>query len=215
MDKLFEPKEISAQRQYFDNHFNTWQFRKMFNLMFNKRMLAKRGLSADYFHFDDGSRSFAESFYSRAKNAMRDIPILGNYFLHLYLKGSYRNLTEVPEYLKEENFQLLKERVDRIECITDDAKRWMMTMSDYSIDGFSLSNICELKSEEDSDALFEQVCRISKNGSKCCFRNLMIPREVPENLIGVIKKDEKLSNELVSCDRSFVYSKVAAYNIIK
>ncbi|NNF36809.1 MAG: DUF3419 family protein [Saprospiraceae bacterium] len=213
--RLFEPKDLESQKEFFDSTFNTWRFRKMFDLLFNKRRLAKRGLSADYFHFDDGSKSFAESFYSRARKAMRDIPIVGNYFLHLYLRGAYRDLDEVPNYLKEENFETLKERVDRIECVTMDAKEWMISMPDNSLDGLSLSNICELKSEEDSNELFDQVLRISKNNGRCCFRNLMIPREVPEYLEDSIIKDEELSAQLIAEDRSFVYSKVAAYEIAK
>ena len=43
-------------------------------------MLARRGLVADYFHFDDGSKSFAESFYNRSKKAFRDIPVRGQLF---------------------------------------------------------------------------------------------------------------------------------------
>ena len=72
----------------------------MFNILFNKRMLAKRGLVADYFHFDDGSKSFAESFYNRSKKAFRNLPVKGNYFLSLYLLGKYSNHNEVPVYLK-------------------------------------------------------------------------------------------------------------------
>lgn len=36
-----------------------------------------------------------------------------NYFYHLYLLGSY-SPTCSPEYLQESNFQILKDRVDRI-----------------------------------------------------------------------------------------------------
>ena len=43
----------------------------------------------------------------------------------------------------------------------------------------------------------------------------MIPREVPEDLRSSIVKDEALSKEIQFNDRSFVYGKVAAYNIRK
>ena len=42
----------------------------------------------------------------------------------------------------------------------------------------------------------------------------MIPREVPVDLIEV-KKNENLSQFLLANDRSFVYSKVAAYDVSK
>jgi S-adenosylmethionine-diacylglycerol 3-amino-3-carboxypropyl transferase len=212
---IFADKRPEQQQEYFDKVFNTWQLKALFPLLFNKKRLAKKGLIADYFHFDDGSKSFAESFYNRAKNALRNIPVKNNYFLSLYLTGWYRNADEVPEYLKESNFQILKERAARIQVITMDANDWLRKMEDGSLDAFSLSNICELKSDSDTSALFEEVARSAKNGARCCFRNLMIPRDVPENLQNIIVKDAPLSKRLLAEDRSFVYGKVASYSIRK
>ena len=178
-------------------------------------MLAKRGLVADYFHFDDGSKSFAESFYKRSRNAFRDLPVKGNYFLSLYLLGKYRNAEEVPAYLLEQNFDTIKSRVDRIKIITADAQGWLDLMPDDSINSFALSNICELMSEADTFRLFSSVARTGRQGAKVIFRNLMIPREVPDELNQIIKKNEILSKSIQMNDRSFVYGKVAAYQINK
>ena len=212
---LFTVKSLKEQQRYYDEVFDTWRFKMLFRLLFNKRMLARRGLSADYFHFDDGSSSFAESFYRRARNAFRNIPINNNYFLALYLLGRYLKEDAVPEYLKEENFESLKGRINQINPITDDARAWLQSMPDESVDGFALSNICELKSEKDTSALFQEVARVGKEGAGVCFRNLMIPRGVPDFLKGTIQKDEELSRQMIDEDRSFVYGKVAAYTIKK
>ena len=117
-------------------------------------MLAKRGLVADYFTFDDGSKSFADSFYNRSRKAFRDIPIQSNYFTSLYLLGKYNNLNVVPAYLKEENFETIKSRVDRIKIFTNQAQKWIDTIPDHTIDCFALSNICELMSEKKKPTLY-------------------------------------------------------------
>lgn len=212
---LFQEKSQGEQEAYFDNVFNTRRFHVLFKILFNKRMLAKRGLVADYFHFDDGSKSFAESFYNRTRKALRDIPISGNYFLSLYFFGKYSNDKEVPAYLKREKFELIKSRVDRIKIITADAQSWLDSAPAESINCFALSNICELMSEKDTHRLFSDVYTTARKDSKVIFRNLMIPREVPEILRSSIVKDEALSKEIQFNDRSFVYGKVAAYNINK
>ena len=80
-------------------------------------MLAGRGLVADYFTFYDGSKSFADSFYNRSKKAFRDITIEKNYFLSLYLLGRFNKLNAVPAYLKAENYETIRSRVDRIKNI--------------------------------------------------------------------------------------------------
>ena len=212
---LFQEKTKQEQEAYFDTTWNTKRFNYIFKILFNKRILSKRGLVADYFTFDDGSKSFAESFYNRSKKAFRDIPIKGNYFLSLYLLGKFRNHNEVPDYLKESNFETIKSRIDRIKIITAEAQQWIDTMPDQSIDCFALSNICELMSEKETQTLFAAVQRTAREGARVIFRNLMIPREVPEDLQKFIKKDQLLSNQLFASDRSFVYGKVAAYNIHK
>lgn len=212
---LFIDKSPGEQQHYFDNVWNTKRFYYLFRILFNKRMLAKRGLVADYFHFDDGSKSFAESFYNRSRKAFRDIPIKGNYFLALYLLGSYRNKQEMPAYLKKENFDIIKSRVDRIRIVTQEAQGWIDSMPGESIDCFALSNICELMSDRDTNRLFAGVLRTATSGARIIFRNLMIPRDVPTELRQNIIKDETLSRKLYATDRSFVYGKVAAYTIEK
>lgn len=212
---LFTAKSKKEQEAYFDMVWNTKRFHYLFKILFNKRMLAKRGLVADYFHFDDGSKSFAESFYNRSKKAFRDIPLKGNYFVSLYLLGKYQNDTEVPAYLKKENYTIIKSRVDRIKINTAEAQNWIDTMPAKSIDCFALSNICELMSEKETNRLFSSVYRTALDGARVIFRNLMIPRDVPDELEKLIVKDEVLSNHLYDNDRSFVYGKVAAYTIHK
>lgn len=212
---LFKEKTKEEQEVYFDKVWNTKRFHYMFNILFNKWMLAKRGLVADYFHFDDGSKSFAENFYNRSRKAFRNIPVKGNYFLSLYLLGKYCNEEEVPAYLKKENFDIIKSRVDRIMITTAEAQGWIDSMPDKSIDCFALSNICELMSEKDTNRLFTGVFRTARNESRIIFRNLMIPREVPETLKDNIVKNESLSRTLYDNDRSFVYGKVATYTVHK
>ncbi|MEJ7586721.1 MAG: DUF3419 family protein [Ferruginibacter sp.] len=212
---LFKIRDQKGQEDYFDKVWNTRRFHYLFKILFNKPMLAKRGLVTDYFHFDDGSTSFAESFYNRSRNAFRNIPIQGNYFLSLYLLGKYHPENEVPDYLKKENFDLLRSRVNRIKIITADAQGWVDSMQDNSIDCFALSNICELMSENETHRLFSGVCRTARTGARVIFRNLMVPREVPETLKGQVVKNDLLSRHISANDRSFVYGKVAAYTIDK
>ena len=210
---LFTQRSKQEQEFYFDKVWDTKRFHYMFKILFNKHMLAKRGLVADYFHFDDGSKSFSESFYRRSKKAFRDIPVTGNYFLSLYLLGKYSDLSEMPAYLLKENFEIIRSRIDRVKAITADAQGWIDTMPAASLNCYALSNICELMSDQDTLRLFTAVCRTARKDSRLIFRNLMIPREVPDTLKVQIIKDEKLSRFIYDNDRSFVYGKVAAYTL--
>ena len=213
IENFFRCETLEDQRAYFDTVWNTVQWRLLFKLAFNKRMLAKRGLTADYFKFDDGSSSFAESFFRRSRHAMREIPIATNYFMAQYLRGRYCSRDAVPEYMRRENLATVKERLSRIEAITCDAQGWFGKQPESSIDAFSLSNICELMSLRETERLFAEVARTARTGARICFRNLIVPRSVPESLGDRIEFQEELSRELLAQDRSFVYSRVHAYGV--
>jgi S-adenosylmethionine-diacylglycerol 3-amino-3-carboxypropyl transferase len=215
IDGLFQCQSLEEQKDYFDRVWNTLQWRMLFRLLFNKRVVARAGLSADYFRFDDGALSFAESFFGRATRALREIPIASNYFVAQYLLGRYIAPDAVPRFLRKEHFSLVRERLDRIQIVTADLKIWLEGRREASINGFSLSNICELMSPEETGRTFEQVARTVLPRARICFRNLMIRREIPETLRAKIQLREDLSRQLIEQDRSFVYSRVQAYLVAR
>ena len=213
VSQLLSLQSLDEQKEFFNTRWNNKRWKLIFKLMFNKKRLAKKGLVAEYFHFDDGAQTFSESFYKRTTKVLCNIPVKNNYFLSAYFLGKYKNQDEMPSYLKPDHYEHIKKNIGRLEVITADTKYWLENMPAGSIDGFCLSNICELMSEDDTRKLFTEVIRTAKPSAKICFRNLMIPREVPADMTRV-RKNVDLSNSLLANDRSFVYSKVAAYDIV-
>ena len=211
IEGLFRCQTLEQQQAYFERKWNTLQWRLLFKLFANKWVLARRGLTADYFKFDDGSSSFSESFLGRARRAICEIPVESNYFLAQYLLARYRSEEAVPAYLLRGNLPIVRQRLDRIEIVTCDAQSWLGRQPNRSIDAFSLSNICELMSPEETGRLFAAVTRAARVGARVCFRNLMVPRGVPETLESEIELNEELSRHLIAEDRSLVYSRVQAF----
>jgi S-adenosylmethionine-diacylglycerol 3-amino-3-carboxypropyl transferase len=121
----------------------------------------------------------------------------------------------MPDYLRPENFHTIRSRLDRITIVSEDAKQWLAAQPSNSIDCFSLSNICELMDLADTERTFAEIARCARDGARICFRNLMIPRTVPENLSGQIKRNADLSERLLQTDRSFVYGRVDALEVSK
>jgi S-adenosylmethionine-diacylglycerol 3-amino-3-carboxypropyl transferase len=212
---FFTLHSITEQEKFYNEKWDNGRWRWIFKSMFNKKRLAKKGLVSDYFHFDDGSSSFSESFYKRASHVMKDIPVQSNYFIAAYFLGHYLNKENIPEYLKQENFSIIKKNIDKIFPVSADSKYWLGQQPANMFDAFALSNICELMDDNATHKLFIEVIRTAKPGAKIIFRNLMIPREVPEDLRSIIVKNESLSKQLQFDDRSFVYGKVAAYTVEK
>ena len=205
----FRCQTLEEQQEYFDTVWNTAQWRLLFRLAFNKLTLGQ-ALSTGYFQFDDGAASLAEGFFHRATRAFREAPVASNYFLAQYLLGRYVTAEACPDYLRRENLSVVRERLDRIEAVTADARLWLSDRPEASIDAFSLSNICDLMSLEDTARTFEQVARAGRPGARICLRNLVVQRE---SLHARIHLQSELSRRLIEQDRSFVYSRVLAYSL--
>jgi S-adenosylmethionine-diacylglycerol 3-amino-3-carboxypropyl transferase len=213
IEGMFENESLEEQRAYFDEVWNTRRWRGLFKIFFSKQVLGRRGLSADYFQFDDGSSSFAESFFRRARHAMAELPIKGNYFLTQYFLGRYLEDSQMPEYLLLNNFDIIRNRLDRIRVISSDLKLWLADQPAGMFDCYALSNICELMDHRDTQRTFREVVRTARPGARMSFRNLMINRTLPNELKSQILRDDVLSTELRTNDRSFVYSRVDALSL--
>ena len=213
--QLFECRSLDDQREFYDRVWDSVRWRALFRLTFNKWILARRGLSADYFRFDDGSTSFAQSFYRRARRALRELPIGENYFLSHYLLGRYTGESNTPAYLQPASYATIRQRLDRIRISTADATQWLSERDTESIGCFSLSNIGEVMSVEGTEKLFREVTRTACHGARVCFRNLIVPRSIPDSLREKIQRDDSLSEHLLATDRSIVYSRVDAYQVVQ
>jgi S-adenosylmethionine-diacylglycerol 3-amino-3-carboxypropyl transferase len=209
MEALFEPRDPRGRERFYDEQWNRLPWRLLFQLFFNKRVLARRGLSANYFTFDDGSRSFADSFYRRATHALRDLSVHDNHFLAQYVLGGYREGV-LPEYLRRGSFETIRSRVDRLEIVTADV-RTVFDLRPAAFDAICLSNVFELMPADETAAVLRRVAAALRPGGRMTLRNLMIPRAVEPGFYPVLNPDPIHARALLAQDRSFVYASFQVY----
>ena len=211
IEALFQERERDERAKFYEESWDNWRWRALFKLFFNKTILSRRGLSPDYFRFDDGSSSFAESFARRTKHALVELSVPDNYFLAQYVRGRYLREDCLPGCLREENFEVIRDRIDKIEMSTGDVRDVFERFEPATFDAICLTNVFELMSEEETSATLPGVARVLKPGGRMTLRNLMIPRSVPDVLAGELVLDEELSRDLHMKDRSFVYRSFQVY----
>jgi S-adenosylmethionine-diacylglycerol 3-amino-3-carboxypropyl transferase len=211
IEGLFLERDRAEREQFYHSEWDNWRWRLLFRLFFNKRVMARRGLNPDYFHFDDGSASFAESFERRTRQAIVDLPTWDNYFLAQYVLGRYLGEDHLPEYLWPENFESIKRSVDRLDMRVGDVRSVFDDVPPSSLDAICLTNVFELMSESESRFVLPRIARALRPGGRMTLRNLMIPRSVPSEMASVLKLDVQRSRELHQRDRSFVYRSYQVY----
>jgi S-adenosylmethionine-diacylglycerol 3-amino-3-carboxypropyl transferase len=168
VEGLFRCRTVAEQRSYFETRWNNRRWRMIFKILANKRVISKR-MGLNYFQFDDGSTSFAESFQLRFKRGICETPIESNYFLAQYFCGHYRGEAAIPPYLLERNLPVVRARLDRVVNIIAPAQEWFTGQRAASIHGFVLSNIGELMSQEETDRLFTALLPVAAQGARLCF----------------------------------------------
>jgi S-adenosylmethionine-diacylglycerol 3-amino-3-carboxypropyl transferase len=211
IEGLFEERDRDERALFYARDWDNWRWRLLFRVFFNKTVMTRRGLTPDYFHFDDGSRSFAESFARRTKQAITELPVHDNYFLAQYVCGRYLREDRVPEYLRPENFESIRQRLDRLEMTVADVRDVFDGSPPGTFDAICLTNVFELMSEEDMGKVLPGVARVLKPGGRMTLRNLMVPRSVPPKLADVLVHDTDCSRELHRRDRSFAYRSFQVY----
>src|SRR5262249_30402811 len=116
----------------------------------------------------------------------------------------------LPEYLRPEHFDVLRERMPRLTVQTLDIRRLPDVFPEAQFDALCLSSVFELMSEDETSAILTRVPKVVANEGRVTLRNLMVPRAVPP-MAKELVLDSALSEALHARDRSFVYRSFQAY----
>ena len=92
---------------------------------------------------------------------------------------------------------------------------YLRTQPSSSIQGFTLSNILEWLSEEQTEEFFSEIHRTAAPGAKLVFRNFVGWTEVPEKWKSRFVEDKALGERLMPSDRAIVQLRIAVCDIRK
>jgi S-adenosylmethionine-diacylglycerol 3-amino-3-carboxypropyl transferase len=207
--ELLTAKSAAAQSAFYDTVWNTPQWRLLFTLFFNRYVLARRGLAADYFHFADSSMSFAHSFEQRTKLALTTLPAHQNPFIAYYLCGAFTTQS-LPLYLRAEHFDTIRNRIDRLSVTQLDVREFEQHVGRARFNSVCLSNVFELMSDTETQAALAGAARCLAPNGVLTLRNLMIPRTA--DTASGLTLNAALSESLHAQDRSFIYRAFHVYN---
>ena len=168
-----------------------------------------------FFKYLNKSFSFGKHFAQKVKHALTELQMKGNYFLSYILLGHFFSEDDLPPYLREENFEIIRERIGRVQIVTDSCEHYFAQLPDKSISKFNFTNIFEWMSPEVFEDLLQQTIRVAKDDALLTYRNLLVHRERPEVLADQIRSLRMLAQSLHERDLSFIYSNYVVEQINK
>ena len=213
ISELFNSSSLDEQRILFKTKWDNFKWR-LFCRVLLSRTFASILFDKAFYKYLEPEFSFEKYYRSAVMQAITELPIKENYFIAYILLGNYLD-DNLPVYLKKENYEFIRDRVDRIYTITSGCQEYMRTLPMDTISKFNFTNIFEWMSMEEFTLLLLETLRIAKDGAVITYRNHLVTRNRPEVFAEKIIPDMKLSLELRKRDRSFIYKAYVVERINK
>lgn len=205
IEKLFKTEDAAARTELFLKKWKNFRWWLLTRILLSRRMNTLLFDKA-FFTYLEKKHSLGNHFAQKAERAITVLPMKKNYFLSYILLGRYYSNEYLPPYLRRENFETIRSRLDRIIMVTDSCENFFSTLPDSYISKFNFTNIFEWMSADAYEDLLRETIRVAKNGAIMTYRNLLVFREHPASLNEKIQSHRQLAKSLHKQDLSFIYN---------
>jgi S-adenosylmethionine-diacylglycerol 3-amino-3-carboxypropyl transferase len=204
--RMFETDDPAAREKLYREKWQGVWWRFLTGVMLS-RWLNSLLFDKAFFAYLDRDFSFGRHFAAKAERALVQLPMKENSFLSYILLGRFYDEAYLPVYLRRENFPAIRDRLDRVEIVTDSCEHLFAGLEDSSISKFNFSNIFEY--------LLRETVRVARDGAVLTYRNLLVFRERPLSLGGNIRSRQDQAKALLRTDLSFIYDNYVVEQVEK
>jgi S-adenosylmethionine-diacylglycerol 3-amino-3-carboxypropyl transferase len=200
VEKLFEEKSSAEQKQFYSEEWNTWRWKLLFKIFFNKYVMGKYGRDPEFLR--QVKVPVSQFIFDKAEKHLSSVNAQKNYYLRFIHTGCFGS--DLPHYARSENFEMIKRNIDKLvlyEGFAEDA------LTQHSgITHMNLSNIFEYMDMETFKATAGKLVSSLAPGGRLAYWNLMVPRRVSEH-IAAMQYRQELSENLSEADKGFFYNR--------
>jgi len=212
--QFFEVEDPRARTELFHTKWKNLRWRLFTRILLSRRVMSLLFDKAFFTYLED-SFSFGEHFAGKVEYALTRLPVRQNYFLSYIMLGRYYSEDHLPPYLRRENFDIIRNRIGRIELVNGDCMSYFSTLPNGSISKFNFTNIFEWMSAEEFEELLEETVRVARGGAILTYRNLLVPRRRPVRLSRSLHPLQALAGRLHAIDLSFIYNRYVVELVLK
>ncbi len=159
----------------------------------------------------DGNGNILDVYRERAKRLAVEYPIYENYFAWQAFARKYDtvNRRAIPEYLKEENYEILKSNAEKIKTKIGSVTKEVENNEFGKFNRFVFLDAQDWMNSDAMTELWQAIADKGESFSRIIFRtagaNSPIKRNLPKDLFKKFEYQEKLSKELFKQDRASIY----------
>jgi S-adenosylmethionine-diacylglycerol 3-amino-3-carboxypropyl transferase len=176
VNRLFETKSTKEQEEFYSKRWNNSRWKFLFKLFFSRFVMGRLGREPEKLAQVEGT--VGSMIFNMAEQHLKSVDCQTNYILEYTLKGKFQD--HLPPYVEEENYIKIKRWLssNQINYVTCSLEEALGKGEEYN--RYNLSNIFEYMTVEVFEANLNAIYDHSPKGSRMCFWNLMVTREMNE-----------------------------------
>jgi len=190
--ELFAPRDQAGRRAFYAHRWNNCRWRALFRLFFSRPVMGRLGRDPAFFDYVEGD--VATPLLRRAEHGFVDLDPSCNPYLQWIAFGRY--VTALPHVWRRENFEPIRNHVDRLRMEVASIEAALAAAADRSIDRFNLSDIFEYISPAGCETAFDDIARCGRRGGRVAYWNMLAPRRRPQRLAARLQTQDELSARL-------------------
>jgi len=202
VNELLSPKSRPQRERFYQTRWNTRRWRFLFHVFFSEMVMSRLGRDPQFFKYAEGP--FAESILRRTRHALTVLDPSRNPYVDWILTG--RHSRALPFALRPENFQPIRDRLDRLELRCQSLEEFLDSVAPRSIGAFNLSDVFEYMSVQHSEETLERIARAGRPGARLAYWNMLAPRRRPDAMASKLASLDELAQRLGQEAKAFFYS---------
>lgn len=202
--QLFAFTDVGEQAEYVKTHWNNLPWRVFLRFSFHPFFF--RWVFGDPGFYSQLPRGLSTGDYiaSRMADFLCRHLAIDSFMMALVFFGRFFDPRHYPLHLQEENFKVIKGRLDRLEILDSDIFAFLGSDRSKACNKFSLSDVSSFLNKREYLELFENLgCR---SGIRFCMRDFLTQRRAPETSADLIHYDGDFQKKLMEEDLSFGYT---------
>lgn len=209
--ELLAGGNIEARKTFFNQRWNSWQWRTLFRIFFSRSVMGRLG--RDQRFFDYVKESTSAFLLNSTEYALTELDPADNPYLHWILTGCYDKV--LPLYLKPEYFEAIKKNARCVELRHQSLEECLDSLPANSVNAFNLSDIFEYMYYENYQKLIAKTIQVGANDAHLVYWNMMTPRTRPVEFTESLLEMTELSQELYKKNKAFFYRKLVIEKVYK
>jgi S-adenosylmethionine-diacylglycerol 3-amino-3-carboxypropyl transferase len=196
---LLQPRTRDERERFFERRWNSLRWRLLVETFFSRTVMGRLGRDPAFFDHAEGHA--ARQVAGNTRHALVDQDPSRNPYLAWILTG--RHGDALPLALREENFDVIRDNLDRLELRCGAFES--LAENGVRADAFNLSDVFEYMSPQAHADAYASLLACAKPSARIAYWNMMAPRRAPDALRSRVRTDRPLERVLKAQDKAFFY----------